>query len=119
MKPNKVPTDLLRHPVERYLTTDPYHGDESEIDCRLVDIVQTRKSAYCTMGKSEHPPGTVMWRERALVDGQFQTNRLCLPHVAICIDFADGGEHDPYSFNCAAAAAHVPEQEEEERELNP
>ena len=111
MKPEKVPKDLLRHPVEDYLNVDPYQGDESEIDCRRIDIVRTRKAAYCTMGKSEHPPGTVMWCERALVDGQFQTNRLYLPHIAICIDFADCGEHDPYSFTCAAAAVHMPETE--------
>jgi len=111
VKPDKVPKDLLRHPVEDYLDIDPYQGDESEIDCRRIDIVRTRKAAYCTMGKSEHPPGTVMWRERALVDGQFQTNRLCLPHVAICIDFAHCGEHNPYNFTCAAAAVHMPETE--------
>lgn len=98
MKPDKVDRSLLRHPVEDYLTIDPYQGDD----------------AFCTMGRCEHPAGTTMWRERALVDGVFQSNYLCLPHVAICIDFSDSGDHNPYSFSCVDAKSHVPTKDTEE-----
>lgn len=114
MKPDKVDRSLLRHPVEDYLNVDPYQGDESELDCRRIDIVRTRKAAFCTMGRCEHPAGTTMWRERALVDGVFQSNYLCLPHVAICIDFSDSGDHNPYSFSCVDAKSHVPTKDTEE-----
>lgn len=123
MKPDKVPAELLRHPVADYLSCDPYWGDEEEVRLRKTEIVRPRQATHCNMGlrgrelkEAEHPVGAVMWKESGLIEGSFASNHVCLPHIAITIDFNNCGDRDPYEFTCAEAAKYVPPLEEDEED---
>lgn len=120
MKPDKIPAHLLRYPAEDYLSCDPYWGDEEDVQCRTFSIVRTRNDVECTMGlcgrsvqEATHKAGSVVWKETGLIDGKFQTNCVCLPHIAITLDYNYGGTRDPYEFSCQEAAVYTPEPEEE------
>lgn len=109
MKPEKVPSHLLQFPVDDYLSCDPL-SDESDISCRRVDIVKIKKPQICHFDlfdpkreHESHPTKTYMWVERALVEGKFQSNYVCLHHIGVAIDFSDGGDIDPCELSCAQA----------------
>lgn len=111
MKPERVPAELLRHPVTEYYNYDPYWGEEEEVRLRKIELVRPRTEAECTMGARakgnyKHPAGSLMWQESGLIEGSFAKNHLCLPHVSIGIDFEKGGDRDPYEFTCEQAAAY-------------
>lgn len=123
MNPNKVPKELLRHPVEDYLNCDPYWGDEEEVSLRKFELVRPRKATHCTMGlrgrslaEAEHPVGSVMWKESGLIEGSFASNHVCLPHIAITIDFNIGGRRNPYEFSCSEAATYKPALDEDDED---
>lgn len=66
-----------------YVTTDPFHGDESHLTCRTVTLRQARKNYLCygLTGKRDHgiQAGTIYRYERARVDGSFWGEyRICL-----------------------------------------
>ena len=112
MKPEKIPAHLLRHPVENYLSCDPL-CDDSDVSCRKVEIVRIRKPCECHFDlfdpkriAVQHPAGTYMWVEHALVDGRFQSIYACLQHIAVFIDFSDDGEIDPCELSCTEAESH-------------
>jgi hypothetical protein len=67
--------------AERYISFDPYAGDESEVKCKRVAIVTTRFAQFCTFCNREHAAGTRMRRESAKVDGVFQSNYCCLESI--------------------------------------
>lgn len=54
-----------------------------------------------------------MWVERALVDGRFQSTYVCLQHIAVAIDFSNGGETDPCELSCAEAESSTLSEREE------
>ena len=116
MTSDKIPKELLRYPAQDYLDCDPYSGDESDLECRKVAVVKTIFAQICTIGarkgSNKHPPGTVMWSERAKVDGQFQSNYVCLPHIAMCLDMQSGVNCDPYDLSCEQAAKYAPDKEQ-------
>ncbi|ABM37590.1 hypothetical protein [Polaromonas naphthalenivorans] len=84
-----------------YLAVDLFQGDESELTCRSVKMVTTRKehpchafadSASCTI-----PAGARARHERARVDGSFWGSYYsCLPCLdrTIAGDFEDEDEGD-------------------------
>ena len=118
MKPESVPTDLLRHPVSEYYNYDPYWGDEEQAVMRKIALVRPRTDTDCLMGARnggtfKHPAGSVMWQESGLIEGSFCKNHLCLAHVAIDIEFENSGDHDPYEFTCEQAAAYRPDPDAE------
>ena len=118
MRPERVPTELLRHPVAKYYDYDPYWGDEEQAVMRKIELVRPRTDSDCLMGaraggNCKHPAGSVMWQESGLIEGSFCKNNLCLPHVAIGIEFEKSGDRDPCEFTCEQAAAYRPEPEDE------
>lgn len=118
MRPERVPTELLRHPVDKYFNYDPYWGDEEQAVMRKIELVRPRSASDCHMGARagdnyKHPAGMVMWQESGLIEGSFAKNHLCLPHVAIGIEYEASGDRDPYEFTCEQAASYRPEPEGE------
>lgn len=88
----------MKHTDAEYLSVDLFQGDESELTCRTVKLVTTRKehachayTAPCTI-----PAGSRARHERARVDGDFWGSYYaCLP----CLDralseFAEDDEDD-------------------------
>lgn len=79
----------MKHTDAEYLAFDLFQGDESELTCRSVKLVTTRKEHACHACASSTPctipPGTRARHERALVDGDFWGSYYaCLP----CLDKA-------------------------------
>lgn len=69
-----------------YLQHDPFRcdSDETDIRCKTVKLVKTRKEQTCvpppTIGKNVHgvPKGTEARRESALVEGSWAACYTCL-----------------------------------------
>lgn len=71
---------------QQYIQLDPFDGDESDVRCREVRIVKTRKEQQCvTVGLVERhpiPAGSRARFESAIVEGEWSRSYLCLP----CMD---------------------------------
>lgn len=66
---------------QKYIEFDPYAGDESEVRCKRVSIVNIRYPQFCPPCNEQHPAGTRMRCESAEVEGTWQSNYVCLKSI--------------------------------------
>lgn len=91
----------MKHTDTEYLNVDLFQGDESELTCRTVKLVTTRKEhachAYADGAPCIIPAGARARHERARVDGSFWGSYYaCLPCLARTIagDFDSDDDDD-------------------------
>lgn len=85
-----------KYSSESYLRADPFSGDRDvDVRAQRVRLVRIRKKHRCHLCRSYKKPGTVMYRETAVVDGEWSTCHCCLPCLdRNCLD-EDPDSYDP------------------------
>ena len=75
----------MKYDESEYILYDPFEGDKDQnIRLRQVRMVTTRKEHQCVGNDNKHtiPTGTKVRFEKALVDGEWWSWRMCIH----CID---------------------------------
>ena len=106
MNPNKIQPGILKYPSDLYLSIDLGEGEDYEYGYHRQEFVVIRKIRKCHTGELDHPVGTLMIKESALVDGVPSTCYLCIPCADRYLAFDDSVEDEnedivnPHSYHC-------------------